>query len=134
MSILGALQRYLAGYEGMRPMRILTDQVEETESYAVSPTGNMAVIEDILGNRTYENDYVFLARECTADEIDRQENYDFLEGLSSWLEDAPLPMLPKPYEAEQLTPANIMPMDIDDSGTGIYQVQVKLRMTKRRTR
>ena len=31
MSILRALQDYLAGYSGMKPMRILTDQVEESE-------------------------------------------------------------------------------------------------------
>ncbi len=62
MSILKALQDYLSGYDGMQPMRILTDQVEDTASYAVAPTGNTAVIEDVLGNRTYENDYVFLAR------------------------------------------------------------------------
>ena len=132
MSILKALQDYLAGYEGMRPMRILTDRVEESESYAVAPTGNMRVTEDILGNRTYDNDYVFLARECNADEVDRQDNYDFLEGLFEWLEEAPMPTLPGSYEAEKITPSNIMLMDIGDDGTGIYQVQIKLTLTKRR--
>ena len=132
MSILKALQDYLSGYDGMQPMRILTDQVEDTASYAVAPTGNTAVIEDVLGNRTYENDYVFLARECTADEIDRQENYDFLEGLYDWLESAPLPELPGQYEAEKITPSNIMLIDVDDRGTGVYQIQIKLTISKRR--
>jgi hypothetical protein len=132
MSILKALQDYLSGYDGMQPMRILTDRVEDTASYAVAPTGNTAVIEDVLGNRTYENDYVFLARECTADEIDRQENYDFLEGLYDWLESAPLPELPGQYEAEKITPSNIMLIDVDDRGTGVYQIQIKLTISKRR--
>ena len=98
----------------------------------MAPTGNTAVIEDVLGNRTYENDYVFLARECTADEIDRQENYDFLEGLYDWLESAPLPELPGQYEAEKITPSNIMLIDVDDRGTGVYQIQIKLTISKRR--
>lgn len=132
MSILKALQDYLSGYDGMQPTRILTDRVEDTASYAVAPTGNTAVIEDVLGNRTYENDYVFLARECTADEIDRQENYDFLEGLYDWLESAPLPELPGQYEAEKITPSNIMLIDVDDRGTGVYQIQIKLTISKRR--
>lgn len=132
MSILKALQDYLTGYEGMKPMRILTDRVEDTESYAVAPSGNMAVIEDVLGNRTYENDYVFLARECTADEIDRQDNHDFLEGLCDWLEEATLPELPGQYVAEKITPSNIMLVDVDDRGTGIYQIQIKLTLSKRR--
>lgn len=134
MSILKALQDYLAGYGGMKPIRVLTDQVEDTESYAVSPAGNMVVTEDILGNRAYENDYVFLARECTADEIDRQDTYDFLEGLYNWLEEAPLPALPGDYEAERIIPSNIMLLEIGDDGTGIYQVQIKLRLTKRRNK
>ena len=132
MSILKALQDYLSGYDGMQPTRILTDRVEDTASYAVAPTGNTAVIEDDLGNRTYENDYVFLARECTADEIDRQDNYDFLEGLYDWLETAPLPELPGQYEAEKITPSNIMLIDVDDHGTGVYQIQIKLTISKRR--
>lgn len=132
MSILKALQDYLSGYDGMQPTRILTDRVENTASYAVAPTGNTAVIEDVLGNRTYENDYVFLARECTADEIDRQDNYDFLEGLYDWLETAPLPELPGQYEAEKITPSNIMLIDVDDHGTGVYQIQIKLTISKRR--
>ena len=132
MSILKALQDYLSGYDGMQPTRILTDRVEDTASYAVAPTGNTAVIEDVLGNRTYENDYVFLARECTADEIDRQDNYDWLEGLYDWLETAPLPELPGQYEAEKITPSNIMLIDVDDHGTGVYQIQIKLTISKRR--
>ena len=132
MSILKALQDYLAGYSGMRPVRIGTDRVEASESYAVSPTGNMAVREDILGNRTYENDYVFLARECTADEADRQGNYDFLEGLYGWLEEADPPVLPAPYTAQRVAPSNVLLMDVDPDGTGVYQVQMKLTMTKRR--
>lgn len=132
MSLLKALQDYLAQYDGMKPVQILTDTVEESESYAVSPAGNIRVSEDIIGNRTYENDYLFLARECTADEVDRQDNYDFLEGLFDWLETAPLPTLPGEYVAEKITPSNVMMIDIGEDGTAIYQIQIKLSFTKRR--
>ena len=120
MSILRAIQTFLSGYPGMRPVRILTDGVaQDAESYAVAPSGNIRIQEDIVGNRTYENDYIFLARECTADEADRAGNYDFLEGLYNWLE-------------EGVVPSNVMLMEIGDDGTGIYQVQIKLTFRKRR--
>lgn len=133
MSILRAIQDYLTGYPGMRPVRILTDMVtEDAESYAVSPSGNQKVIEDILGNRTYENNYAFLARECTMDEVDRADNYDLLEGLYDWIEETPLPALPGRYVAEKIEPSNIMLLDIGSEGTGIYQIQIKLTLSKRR--
>ena len=133
MSILSAIQTFLAEYPDMRPVRILTDGVkQDAESYAVSPAGNIRIREDIIGNRTYENDYVFLSRECTADEVDRADNYDFLEGLYDWLEEGGVPELPGEYEAESVTPSNVMLLEIEDDGTGIYQVQIKLTFTKRR--
>lgn len=133
MSILKSIQDFLIGYGGMRPVRVLTDTVtNDAESYAVSPAGNIRIMEDIIGNRTYENDYVFLARECTADEVDRADTYDFLEGLYDWLECGELPELPGSYEAESITPSNLMMIDIGEDGTGVYQVQIKLKFTKRR--
>ncbi|PWM59781.1 MAG: hypothetical protein DBX91_05275 [Subdoligranulum variabile] len=131
MSILKSLQEFLSGYPDMRPVRILTDGVsEDAESYAVSPAGNIRISEDILGNRTYENDYVFLARECTADEVDRQDNYDFLEGLFEWLENGSLPNLPGNYKAERIIPSNVLLLDIGENGSGIYQIQIKLTFVK----
>lgn len=133
MSILRAIQTFLSGYPGMRPVRILTDGVSrDAESYAVAPSGNIRIREDIVGNRTYENDYIFLARECTADEADRAGNYDFLEGLYNWLEEGGVPVLPGDYEAESVVPSNVMLMEIGDDGTGVYQVQIKLTFRKRR--
>ena len=133
MSILRAIQTFLSGYPGMRPVQILTDGVaQDAESYAVAPSGNIRIQEDIVGNRTYENDYIFLARECTADEADRAGNYDFLEGLYNWLEEGGVPVLPGDYEAESVVPSNVMLMEIGDDGTGIYQVQIKLTFRKRR--
>lgn len=140
MSIMKTLQEFLAGYEGMslRPIsEILTDRPNQyPSSYAVALAGSGKVTEDIIGNRTYQNSYIFYAKEATANEVDRQENYDFLEDFTDWLEeqnaDGNLPTLPGKYEAESLEVANAMLLDLEDNGTGLYQVQLQLIFTKRR--
>ena len=74
MSILKSLQDYLEQFEGMEMRAIMTDGTDSTpSSYAVAPAGNNKFQEDILGNRTYINNYVFYAREYTTSEIERQE-------------------------------------------------------------
>ncbi len=103
-------------------------------SYSVAPSGNGKINTDILGNTIYQNNYVFYAREAAADETDRQENYDFLEGFSEWLEEqneeSNLPKLPGRYKAEELRVSNIMLFDINEDGTGLYQVQLQLEFRK----
>lgn len=140
MSIIKALQDYLKTYDGMdmRPIsEVLTDQTRESaSSYALAPSGNGKTVTDIIGNVTFENNYVFYAKEAAADEIDRRENYDFLEDLSDWLGEqndvGNLPVLPGRYEAESLEVSNILLFDIDEDGTGLYQVQLKLTMIKKK--
>jgi hypothetical protein len=140
MSIIKALQDYLKTYSGMdmRPIsEVLTDQTgEHPSSYALAPSGNGKTITDIVGNKTFENNYVFYAKEAAADEVDRRENYDFLESLSDWLDEqndaGNLPALPGRYEAESLEVSNILLFDIDEDGTGLYQVQIKLTLTKKK--
>lgn len=139
MSIIKSLQDYLEQYEkmNMQPLTVKTDFADEKiSSYSVAPSGNGKIRSDILGNRTYQNNYVFYAREATADEVDRQENYDFLEGFSEWLEDqnekGNLPKLPIGYRAEELRVSNIMLFDVNDDGTGLYQVQIQLEFIKER--
>ncbi|ADY54711.1 hypothetical protein Sgly_0345 [Syntrophobotulus glycolicus DSM 8271] len=140
MSIIKALQDYLKTYGGMdmRPIsEVLTDQTRENaSSYALAPSGNGKTVTDIVGNKTFENNYVFYAKEAVADEIDRQENYDFLEDLSDWLDEqndaGNLPELPGQYEAESLEVSNVLLFDIDEDGTGLYQVQIKLILTKKK--
>ena len=140
MSIIKALQDYLTGYDGMelKPInQVLTDRTDERiGSYALAPSGNGRMTTDILGNKTLENNYVFYAKEAVANEVDRQDNYDFLEDFSDWLDDqndaGNLPVLPGRYEAESLEVANAMLFDINEDGTGLYQVQIKLTITKRK--
>ncbi len=139
MSIIKSLQDYLEQYPrmDMQPLTIKTDFADEKiSSYSVAPSGNGKISSDILGNRTYQNNYVFYAREAASDEIDRQENYDFLEGFSEWLEeqneDGNLPDLPANYKAEELRVSNIMLFDVNEDGTGLYQVQLQLEFRKER--
>lgn len=139
MSIIKSLQDYLEQYEkmDMQPLTVKTDFADEkVSSYSVAPSGNGKINSDILGNRTYQNNYVFYAREAAADEIDRQGNYDFLEGFSEWLEEqneeGNLPALPGRYKAEELRVSNIMLFDVNEDGTGLYQVQLQLEFKKER--
>lgn len=142
MSIIKTLQDYLTEYSGMalRPLfEVLTDRPEvQPSSYALAPAGNNKVREDILGNRTYQHSYVFCAKENTLAEVDRQENYDFLEDFSNWLEEQDaagnLPALPGRYRAQSLEISNILLMDLYDDGTGLYQVQIQFVFEKRRER
>lgn len=139
MSLLKALQDYLCEFDGMdmRPVsEIKTDGTDEfPSSYALSPTGNNKISTDILGNRTYQNSYVFYAKEPASDEVDRQDNHDFLESFSDWLEsrnDAGIfPVIPDNYEAKEIQVSNAMLFDIYDDGTGLYQVQIQFIFEKR---
>jgi len=139
MSIIKSLQDYLETFDGMdmQPLTVKTDMADESvSSYSIAPSGNGKINTDILGNTTYQNNYVFYAREAVSDEIDRQENYDFLEGFSEWLEEqnseGNLPALPGRYKAEELRVANIMLFDVNEDGTGLYQVQLQLEFRKER--
>ncbi|WP_312093467.1 hypothetical protein [Aminipila sp.] len=153
MSILKALQEFLLTYDGMALQRIEVEETEEGMSirsiekiktditeeeptnYAVSPAGNSKVSTDILGNKRFSNDYVFYAKEATANEVDRQEIHTFLEGFSAWIDEQNdndnLPVLPVGYTAEELIVSNILPLDFYENFTfGLYQVQIKLNYKK----
>ena len=133
MSIIGALRSYLAEYEGID--LLLTDVTMGAGSYALSPSANGILKRDILGNATYQNSYIFTAKERGGDEVDRQDNYDFLEGFCQWLEGRnerrDLPQLPSPYLPVSLEVSNVMLMDIEEGGAATYQVQIQFEFEKR---
>ena len=112
MSIINTLREYLSEYEGLD-----------------------MVLTDILGNVTYQNSYIFIAKEHGGDEVDRQDNYDFLEGFCQWLEGRnerrDLPQLPSPYLPVSLEVSNVMLMDIEEGGAATYQVQIQFEFEKR---
>lgn len=135
MSIISALQTYLETFDGME-MRPLTDIAENMPlSYAVAPAGNSKTVEDIIGNRTYINNYVFYARQYTVSEVERAENYDFLDAFFEWIEEnndnGIFPDI-KGYEVESINATNVLLFDVDDDGKGTYQIQLQLKLTKRR--
>ena len=136
MSIISAVQKYLEGFEGMEMRTIHTDGTEsEAGTYAVAPSGNSKTVTDIIGNRTYINNYVFYAREYTTSEKERQENYDFLDEFFEWLEennDNEVFPLIKGYEVEEISASNVLLYDVSEDGRGTYQIQIQLRLTKRR--
>jgi hypothetical protein len=140
MSIIKSLQDYLKTYDNMELREIQTMMTDTTlnvpSSYAVAPTGNSKVITDIAGNKTYQNNYVFYAKEAAADEVDRQDNYDFLEDFCDWIEEqndqGVFPSLPENYEVEEINVSNVLLFDIEDDGTGLYQVQIQMIFTKKK--
>ncbi|MGN0133970.1 MAG: hypothetical protein ACI4AO_04525 [Anaerotignum sp.] len=136
MSIISALQTYLMGFDGMEMRTIHTDGTEsEACTCAVAPAGNSKMVEDIIGNRTYINNYIFYAREYTTSEAERQENYDFLDAFFEWLEDnndnEVFPEI-QGYLVEEISAANAMFYSADEDGRGTYQIQIQLKLTKRR--
>ena len=127
MSIINTLREYLAEYEGLD--MVMTDMTRGTGSYAVTQSAGGSIRKDILGNVTYQNSYIFMAKEHGKDEVDRQDNYDFLEAFCEWLEErnenGDLPRLPQPYASVSLEVSNVMLMDIEDGGAATYQVQIQ---------
>lgn len=140
MSIIKSLQDFLETFDGMelKPIsQVMTDSTSTMpSSYALAPAGNGKIITDIAGNKTFQNNYVFYAKEAAADEIDRQENYDFLESFFDWIEaqnDAEnFPTLPVNYSVEELNVSNVMLFDVNEDGTGLYQVQIQLIFKKKK--
>lgn len=135
MSIIKSLQTYLQTYDGMETIQeIRTDISDEKKGYALAPSGNSKTSEDILGNKIFTNNYIFFAKETAHDEIDRSDKQDFLEDFSDWLETQNdidnLPELPGRYSVISLMVANAMLFDIEEDGTGLYQVQITLKIKK----
>ena len=136
MSIIKSVQNWLAEYDGLEfePLTDITG--ENPSSYALALTGTSVISVDILGNRTYQHSYHFMAREQADTEADRADTHDFLEALCEWIEqrnDADdLPKLPGEYESIGINVSNAMLMDIFDDGTGLYQVQIQINFKKGR--
>lgn len=127
MSIIGTLQKYLSEYKPVN--LVMTDMTRGTGSYALSQSASGAIKRDIMGGVTYQNSYIFLMEEHGKDEVDRKDNYDFLEGFCAWLEGrvetGDLPALATPYQAVSLEVSNIALMDIGEGGEAIYQAQIQ---------
>lgn len=128
MSIINTLREYLSEYEDLD--MVLTDVTrKDAGSYAIAQSAGGSIRRDILGNVTYQNSYIFMAKEHGVDEVDRQDNYDFLEGFCQWLEERnesrDLPQLPSPYAPVSLEVSNVMLMGAEEGGEAIYQVQIQ---------
>ena len=133
MSILRALQDYIEKFDGMELRPVMTDGVTSGNKYALAPTGNSKTVTDIIGNRTYINNYAFYARAYTGSEADRQDNYDFLDSFFEWIEDNDdkgiYPEIPG-YDVEEISATNVILFDVDEDGRGTYQIQIQLKLTK----
>ena len=139
MSVIKTLQEYLKKFDGMELRtisEIQTDIVGGMGTMAIAPAGRGAVSKDILGNRRFENNYVFYAKENIRDEVDRADMCDFLEDFTEWLEEqseyGELPELPGNYEVIQMSTSGGTLYDITDDGAGVYMIQIQLVIRRRR--
>lgn len=138
MSIIKVMQDWLGEYPGMRlqPLNIvLTDLTKGVPtSYALAPAGDGKTQTDVAGNREYTKNYVFYACESVLDEADRAENHDFLEDFTQWLENRAdsndFPQIPGGYTVDAIDVSNLLLYDVNTDGSGIYQVQIQLTITK----
>lgn len=138
MSIIKSMQDWLAEYPGMRlqPLNaVLTNLTKSIpSSYALAPAGDGKTETDLSGNRTYRKNYVFYALESIQDEVDRAENHDFLEGFTDWLEERAdnddFPIISGAYSVDSIDVSNLLLHDVGTDGSGIYQVQIQLTITK----
>lgn len=132
MSIIKALQRYLAEYEGID--LVLTDMTHGSGSYALAPSTGGALRRDVLGNKSYLNSYQFLMKDTGRNEVDREDSYVFLESFCEWLEErveaGVLPVLEKPYRSVFLEVSNISLWSVEEGGDATYQVQIQLTYEK----
>lgn len=139
MSLMKSLQEFLRTYDGMelRPIQeIQTGIVGELGSMAIAPAGRGKCVKDISGNRKFENNYVFYAKENVRDEIDRADMNDFLEDFSEWLEEQSdngnFPDLKSGYEAISMTTSGGMLYDITEDGAGVYMIQIQMVIRRKR--
>jgi hypothetical protein len=135
LSILKSLQDYLQGYTGIEEIqKIATYTTDEKSGYALGVSSTNKVSEDVLGNKIFLNNYLLLAKEVALDEGDRQGKQDFLEDFSDWLDEQnskeKFPALSGKFKVIEIAVANAMLYDISEDGTGIYQVQIFLKIKK----
>lgn len=138
MSVIKSLQTWLEQYDGMqiRPLNeVLTDFTKDIpSSYAIARAGDSKTQTDIVGNRTYTQNYVFYTHESILDEVDREETHDFLESLTDWMEERAenddYPIIPGTYSVDEINISNCLLHDVHEDGGGIYQVQIQIILTK----
>jgi hypothetical protein len=134
MSILSALRTYLMTYDGLKPGAVLVDALgSRPTEYAIIPSPGARVVEQYInGGSLREFPFLIQSAESTADELARMENSGFYEGLADWFEAQTeagnLPILGAGKTAEEIEAVNwAFLYEQGESGTGIYQIQCRLR-------
>lgn len=85
MTISDALKSWLSTYPGLE--LVGTDRLEtDPESYGLYKQPTIEEVKYIDGSSLRTEFYYFLARQNAQQEIDRRENYDFLESLEAWVD------------------------------------------------
>ena len=134
MSITQALIEYIKKFPDIEIVEL--ERVgENNNSYAIYPVGNGLVSKDVLGNKKYKRNFIFLAKRPVSEQSEIAENYDFLEDFCDWVEENNdnyiYPDFGNNITVDSLDLSNIMLMNVSDGwDLGTYQIQINLIYTK----
>ena len=135
MSVIASLKKWLQDFDG----GVITTDILllQTPAKAVSASSTGNVVLDILGNRTYSNNYIFKIRSLSLDEADREDNYDLLSNLTNWIYDRnyqeDYPILEKGI-VEEIKVTNDVLTSINDDGTSEYEILLTMKIFEKKER
>lgn len=108
------------------------DQLEdEPVNYSIGSSGQTLLRSDVLGNETWQYNFLLQTREYTADDLARMNNAEFTEQFVFYIHSCNnnniFPDLPSGFTPIEIDADNGMILSIDDDGDrGIYQIQIHL--------
>lgn len=131
MTISDALKIWLSKYSGLEIVE--TDRLNANpESYGLYKQPTVEEIKYIDGSSLRTDFYYFLARENAQQEIDRRENYDFLEKLEEWIELQLFKDNTPPIEGfEDVGIANSFYLQDETEEEAVYQIGIYVTYLRR---
>lgn len=131
MTISDALKSWLSTYPGLE--LVGTDRLEaDPESYGLYKQPTIEERKYIDGSSLRTEFYYFLARQNAQQEIDRRENYDFLENLETWVDEQLFKEnIPKIDGFEEIGIANSFYLQDETVEEAVYQIGIYVTYLRR---
>lgn len=131
MTISDALKAWLSKYPGLEIVE--TDRLSANpESCGLYKQPTVEEVKYIDGSSLRTDFYYFLARENAQQEIDRRENYDFLEKLEEWIDlQLAKENAPKIEGFEDVGIANSFYLQDETEEEAVYQIGIYVTYLRR---
>jgi hypothetical protein len=124
--IIDRLKTFLASCPSIAEELHIDFTDDTATSYGIMPTGIITSQRYMDGGKLMQYSFVIYIRECTAEDLERIANSQFLETFAEWL-DTHVPELDEGFTADHVETANGMLFDVSADGTtGLYQLQCQL--------